>query len=172
MVLVDLTRVLCGIACISRTAPRLHRLLSCSYWLYLKSQRACTLDIMQSSTGLGAARSTGLACCPRLLRPVCAHLKPRAVFQSFSATSALRQSTSSRRQRLCTITAAQDQPDREPSVDNGQIQSPTGSDLRPQVSESKISADVKEEPKLGLAGSIVMWGFLVVCVQCDAMCTN
>ena len=47
-------------------------------------------------------------------------------------------------------------------MDNGQIQSPTGSDLRPEVSESKLPAKAKEEPRVGLAGSIVMWGFLVV----------
>lgn len=119
---------------------------------------------MQSLTIQGTAKLDIKACCPRLLRPARVHHTTGAFSPSFAARPSLRRSGRCYTQRL-SPTAAQEQPDREPSVDNGQIQSPTGSDLRPQVSESKLPAETKAEPRVGLAGSIVMWGFLVVSKQ-------
>ena len=115
---------------------------------------------MQKITLLGAPTTQVSACRPCLLRPACAQLRRRASTVSFGLRPAFRVSTA-QKQRL-SPSAAQEQPDRQSTVDNGQIQSPTGSDIRSQISESKLPAEVKEEPRLGLAGSIVMWGFLVV----------
>lgn len=123
---------------------------------------------MQKITLPDALTTQATACRPCLLRPACAQLRRRASTVSFGLRPAFRVSTA-QKQRL-SPSAAQEQPDRQSTVDNGQIQSPTGSDIRPQVSESKLSAEVKEEPRLGLAGSIVMWGFLVVSSMSEHGC--